>query len=265
MDKKDFEKLPDIVGVLEEFYGRLGLSSEAEQALLGHVRNIKGQLYQPAQDESFVSGQLSAIRDILRPRAGNELAGAAVAEIDRMLGTSDVAKPGNKTAHSAGDGGVSTMTVIAAIVGVLAGIAAALFGCWLINDGLLGGFVADRKEMGIGTAVLAVGVFVFMTAVRWLVGSALWRTVIGAIVLLSVAGFAASAASRAAGRDGAIDLGDDAELVKIIETGQQTAVPPKALRRARWYESGVEISVERGYRETTLTIPQKYVVPAELR
>ncbi|MFP3937552.1 MAG: hypothetical protein ACLFVW_04355 [Phycisphaerae bacterium] len=262
MDKKAYEKLPDVVGVLEEFYGRLDLSEDDEQALLRHVRNIKGQLYQPSADDQFVGEQLSAIRDMLRTRAGNELADAVAKEIDGMLDPADAAEAKSETSGEAGRGGGGTKATVSATVGVLVGVAGAVFGGWLINDGLLGGFVADRKEMGIGVAALTAGVFVLMTAVRWLVKSALWRAVLGAVVLVAVVAFTASAASRAAGRDETINLGADAKLVTIVESGRQAAVPSEALRPAWWYESGIEVRIEQDHHETTLTIPEKYVVTA---
>lgn len=264
MNKDAYAKLPDVVGVLEEFYGRLKLQQHHERTLLAHVRTIKGQLYQGAPNDAVVSEHLLAIREILRPQADNELANAAVMEIDRMIGSREKggAHSTSQAGRSSAGGSGAVLTGLCGLA-IAAGAALAVFGGWLVNDGLLGGYLADRREMAIGVGFLAVGVFVLMLGVRGLVRSALWRTVIGAVVLLSVVAFAASAASLSAGRDATIDLGRDPEFVTVVGTGRKTAVPPEAIRPPRWYEDGIEVSVESDYRETTVTIPRKYVVTAE--
>jgi hypothetical protein len=263
MDKDAYEKLPDIVGVIEEFYGLFGLDEGREQALLAHVRSIKGQLYQAGPDDRTVREHLSAIRELLRPQADSELAAAAVKEIDRMIAP----RKGNTQKEAAMNDveektpGPAVAPIVLAAAGVLAGVALAGFGVWLVDDGLLGGYVADRKEMGIGVAFLAAGVFLLMMGARGLLRRRPLRVALGVAVLVAVVAFALSEASRAAEQSETVDVGRDAVYVTIRESGLEAPMPPEAVRPAKWYESGVVVLVERSFQEKPMTVPQKFVVP----
>ncbi len=268
-NRNNYEKLPDVVGVIEEFHGRFELEQDREQILLRHVRSIKGQLYQPNPNDSVLKEHLSAIREILKDRGGNELADAAVAEIQDMIGSEDNAPSdnaddsgGKSAAAPAGKRRPGPGLILLAVVAGSAGIALAIAGGWLVHDGLLGGYMADNKQMMIGTGVLAGGVFVMMLGLRCLLRGRAARIALGALVLAGVAVFAVVSASRVEEiqQQTADDIMEAEERVQISGTDQYVFVPGRALRSPRWYESGIAVITETDAGHTEMTIPRKYVV-----
>lgn len=267
MKKNVYEKLPDVVGVIEEFYGRFHLEQDRERVLLRHVRSVKGQLYQPRADDSVVREHLSAIRKILQSCEGNELADAAVAEIEGMIGPGESHGPGEKKTSKEKTMSEATeqsrrrspATMVLAAVGAAAGLALAVAGCWLIHDGLLEGLVADHMQVGIGGVALVAGVILLMLGVPRLLPGRVARVVLSVVLLGGVTVFAIIAASSAArSQEETVNLGRDAEMVTIDATGQDVLVPPQALRRPRWYERGIDVTVKNDGDE--MTIPRKFVV-----
>ena len=85
MDQAAFEKLPELIGAMEEFVGRLGLEDADAQELLASVRTIKSQLFTPSRDAELVSGRLTAIRQILERAEAGRLVSAFRKEIDSIL------------------------------------------------------------------------------------------------------------------------------------------------------------------------------------
>ena len=85
MREADFQKLPELIGAMEEFVGRLGLDEPAADRLLAHVRTIKSQMFLPSSDPQVVGGSLRAIRAILDAAGEGQLPSAFRKEIDSIL------------------------------------------------------------------------------------------------------------------------------------------------------------------------------------
>ena len=86
MDESAREKLPDVIGALEEFAGRLGLAAEADAELASEARALKGRLLGMPPDWDAMAPGLRRAREIIEGAPPSTLANAFVTEITRLLG-----------------------------------------------------------------------------------------------------------------------------------------------------------------------------------
>lgn len=94
MDESARQKLPDVIGALEEFAGRLGLAPQAQAELASQARAMKARLLGMPPDWDAMAPDLRRARQIIRGAPPSALANAFVKEITRLLGDSPVAEGG---------------------------------------------------------------------------------------------------------------------------------------------------------------------------
>jgi len=150
---------------------------------------------------------------------------------------------------------------IAAVGLAVAAVAALLFGGYLVDDGLLGGFWADKKEIGIGLVFLAAGFLLLCHRIAALHLSAERTTtrkmkrlavllLLGIVVIFGIV----EAGRKHARRDCWVQV----PFALFVKIGDDYDLPPWwAVRPARWYESGIKVVEPSSGSE--IKMPKKYI------
>jgi len=150
---------------------------------------------------------------------------------------------------------------IAAVGLALGAVAALLFGGYLVDDGLLGGFWADKKEIGFGLVFLTAGFLLICQRIAVLHLPAARATTRNTkrLAVLLLFGIVVTFGIVEAGRKHARrDCWVQVPSPLFVKIGDSYALPPASVvRPARWYESGIKVIVAGSGRE--INMPKKYI------